>query len=296
MTSRFFDRRMGATLVRSGLGLLILKDFIIYFQNRAHLFDKKAIVSYDLYRDIAERFHLQWFFIDFNKEANSYWFCLLGIALSLCLFLGIFKRLAALILFFSLFIFKMRNPYLLDGGDNVILVLLPFLVFTDSFSFFNRYDKWVMRITKKIKPHMRILDKYFSLAIVFQLCIIYFFAGLHKLQSEVWRNGTALYYILESADFHAGFLNDWIAGSRIATAVLTWTTLVFQLSFPFLIWHSRTRLIAVCTGVLFHLGIFFLMRIDNFSFVMLACYAILFEDKAYGKLLNHLGINEMKAL
>ncbi|GAQ50155.1 hypothetical protein FPK15_contig00115-0003 [Flavobacterium psychrophilum] len=34
-------------------------------------------------------------------------------------------------------------------------------------------------------------------------------------------------------------------------------------------------------GVLFHLGIFFLMRIDNFSLVMLACYAIFLSDNEY---------------
>ncbi len=35
------------------------------------------------------------------------------------------------------------------------------------------------------------------LAIVTQLCIVYMTAGLMKVQGEMWRDGTALYYILQ---------------------------------------------------------------------------------------------------
>ena len=72
-----FNRKSGVTIFRLIMGVLILKDFIIYFYNRRFLFSDKGIMSYKTYTDIVEYYHLDWLYIDFNKEGNVFIFCLL---------------------------------------------------------------------------------------------------------------------------------------------------------------------------------------------------------------------------
>lgn len=276
-----FNREIGATILRAVLGFLILKDFIIYFNNRDYLFDKNGIVSYRTYTDITNYLKSDWLYIDFNNENNITLFLIIGIIFSLFLFLGFLKKLSAIVLFLLLLIFKHRNIYLLDGGDNVIWILLPFMSFIDSYSFSKGYDNLINKISVKFKSYSIIMSKYFSFAIIIQLCIIYFFASLHKLQGEVWLNGTALYYVLKSEDFNASFINNLIAQSTYLVAFLTWITIIFQFAFPFLIWNKKTKLKIILIGIFFHIGIFILLRVDNFSFIMIGVYAILLYDNEY---------------
>ncbi|RDV10707.1 hypothetical protein DXT99_26090 [Pontibacter diazotrophicus] len=59
---------------------------------------------------------------------------------------------------------------------------------------------------------------------------------------------------------------------------LTYFTLVFEIAFPMLIWFNRFKLPLMACGVLLHIGIFLLMRIDGFSIPMLLCYIALVPD------------------
>jgi hypothetical protein len=276
-----FNKKIGATILRAVLGFLILKDFIIYYNNREYLFDKNGIVSYETYTDITNYLKSDWLYVDFGNKNNITFFLIIGVIFSLLLFLGFFKKLSAIVLFLLLLIFKHRNIYLLDGGDNVIWILLPFMSFIDSYSFSKGYDNLINKISVKFKPYSIILSKYFSFTIIIQLSIIYIFASLHKLQGEVWLNGTALYYVLKSEDFNASFINNIIAQSTYLVAFLTWLTIIFQLTFPFLIWNKKTKLIIILMGIFFHIGIFIMLRVDNFSFIMIGAYAILLYDNEY---------------
>lgn len=288
------NRKIGITLLRVILGTLILKDFIIYFFNRKYLFNKNGIVSYNVYTDIIDYFKLHWLEINFDNDRNTMIFCVAGVVFAMLFLLGILKWFSALTLYFLLFLLKIRNIFLLDGGDNVILVLLPLMVFTHSHSFIAEYDRFMVKQTHKIQAILDIISAYFSYAIIIQLCIIYFFAGVHKLRGEVWQNGTALYYILNTYDFKIGVLNDWITKSIFRVKFLTWFTIGFQLFFLFFIWGKISKYLVIVLGILLHLGIFILMRVDNFSWIMIACYAVLLTDSEYRILLNKIIFNPLK--
>ncbi|GAQ50156.1 hypothetical protein FPK15_contig00115-0004 [Flavobacterium psychrophilum] len=124
-------------------------------------------------------------YIDFNNPDNTNIFCIIAIAFSLLFTLGVLKKLSTLLIFFLLFIFKIRVIYLIDGGDNVISVLLPFLFFTNSYSLIDKYEQFSQRIKSKYESYFNITSVLFSFAIMFQICIIYFFAALHKLSGQV---------------------------------------------------------------------------------------------------------------
>jgi len=136
----FTYNKIGASILRFLIGFLIFKDFLIYLVNKNFLFDNKGIVSYNTYLDIIQYYRLEWLYIDFTNKTNVIIFCLLGVLFSFLFMIGIFQKISTLVLFFLLFVFKIRNLYLLDGADNVILVLLPFFLFINTYSFSQKYN------------------------------------------------------------------------------------------------------------------------------------------------------------
>lgn len=275
--------KIGATILRFLLGFFLFKDFIIFTTNKKYLFNSSGIVSYETYQDIINYYNLHLFNINFNYELNISIFLFLGIIFSFLFLLGFLQQISALIIFILLFIFKIRNIYLLDGADNVISVILPFYFFINTYSFSKKYDQIIDGLLNRFKlsKFARIISFYGAIGIMIQISIIYFFAGLHKLDGETWRNGTALYYILNSNDFSPSLLNAYISRSLVLIKFLSWFTIFFQLSFPILIWFKKFKKIYIILGIFLHLGIFILMKIDNFSFVLISCYAIFFNNKFY---------------
>jgi Vitamin K-dependent gamma-carboxylase len=275
------NRKTGILVFRVLIGLSILKDFFAYFHNRSYLFNKNGIVSYETYQDIMNYYKLDWLNIDFTNTTNVIIFCILGIVFSVTFILGVLPRFSALILFFLLMVFKFRNIFLMDGGDNIITAILPLFLFINSESLIGAYNRLKEKGGINNNYYVLHTHKLFVFGIMLQICIVYIFAGLHKLQGEVWTNGTALYYILNSGDFSAYAINEYITRLPIIVYFLTWFTIAFQLSFPFLVWLPKTRKSVLILGIILHLGIFVMMRIDNFSFIMLACYAVFFTDHEY---------------
>lgn len=279
------NRKIGVSILRVIIGILVLKDFISFYFNKQYLFSDKGIVSYETYLSIIKYYNINWLNINFNNEQYVIIYCIVGIFFSITFSIGIFKRISAILLFFLLFIFKIRNLYLLDGADNVISVILPFFIFIDSYSLSNLYETKSNILKTKLKPYVSITSYYFTLAVMIQICIIYFFASIHKLQGKPWCNGTALYYILNSDDFSASSLNSFLTKSIFFVKFFTWFTIIFQFLFPFLVWFKKSKKAILFTGIFFHIGIFFLMRIDNFSLIMIACYSVFFTNKEYLKTL-----------
>ncbi len=82
------------------------------------------------------------------------------------------------------------------------------------------------------------------------VCIIYFIAGISKLQGGAWWNGTALWSVLANYEFapmYIGLYNDilrYIARDELTLQLLLTTgcyfTLAFEIGYAFLIWYPRT--------------------------------------------------------
>lgn len=287
--------KIGASILRFLIGFFILKDFFVFFVNRNFLFDKNGIVSYETYLDIINYYNFNLLNIDFTNKNKVIIFLSIGILFSVFFMIGILQRISVIILYLLLFIFKIRNIYLLDGADNVISVILPFFLFINTYSLISKYEIIKNKILCKFRLYKinNLLSYYFSLAIMVQICIIYFFAGLHKLQGDVWRNGTALYYVLNSNDFSPTIFNQYITKSLFIVKLLTWFTIFFQLTFPFFVWFKKSQKLYILLGVILHIGIFFMMKIDNFSFILISCYSIFLSNSIYNKYIDTKTINRI---
>lgn len=291
MNSINYNYKYGATILRYLIGFAILKDFVTFAFNRSFLFYKTSIVSDELYFSIVRQFELNFIYIDLNDTNIVNYYLIVSILFSILFMVGILTRISTIILFFSLFLLKIRSLYLMDGADNVISAILPFFIFIDTISFSTKYENFKNNIYSKFPKLMEItvfLSVIFCYAIMIQICIVYLFSGIHKLYGDVWREGTALYYILNSEDFSPSYLNIAFTQSMFLVKIATWGTIFFQLTFPFCIWYKPLKKYYIFSGILLHVGIFIMMKIDNFSFIMIACYSIFITNSQYLNILKNI--------
>jgi hypothetical protein len=117
----------------------------------------------------------------------------------------------------------------------------------------------------------------------FQIALVYLSTGLWKLYSPLWREGSALHYILNNNVFHRFPLSippemEWL----LTTA--TYVTLVWELGFAPGMMFRRTRRLVLLLGIMIHLGMIAFIEVGPFSFVMLAGYVAFLDPRRVPRL------------
>jgi hypothetical protein len=177
-----------------------------------------------------------------------------------------------------------RFPHLWDGGDNLMAIVLLYALFADVGTHFS-FD--AARRRAQGKPNepsgaWAILHNAAMLAIAFQVCLVYGIAGLTKVRSEVWQNGTALYYALRAPEYRLPGVSELIYENGVFVTLLAYATVAFQVSFPFLVFaHRHTRTLAVLIGISFHLAIGSVMGLVTFALFLIAADLALIGDNEY---------------
>ncbi len=191
----------------------------------------------------------------------------LAMAILLWVMTGLVPQVSAVLHFIVCFSF--RNYFVItNGGDEVTyimsLLLLP-LCLSDP-----RLNQW-----KALRPSYRssnITGAIALLAIQLQAAYIYFSAGFGKLFTDVWRQGTAVYYYTSHYRLGArGMLhtiNEWVTTTPLVY-VLTWGILLFEMLLPLaLLMAPRYRTRMFVAALFFHLLIVVNFGLITFFFAM----------------------------
>jgi hypothetical protein len=193
------------------------------------------------------------------------------ISVVLCLFtiLGIFTKVSLILTYFSLMLFQERDPWMLFGADKLMKqagVWLLFLNYSSVFSlsrfFFKKTGK-----TKRSEPIPLWPVKAFQI----QVALVYFASFIAKASTDLWQDGSALFYAIQLRDCGHNFV-PWILEQKLLLTFMNYMALTFEGLFLFLIFWKPTRWIALLSGVAFHLGIDLLMHIRFFSLTMIWSY------------------------
>lgn len=117
-----------------------------------------------------------------------------------------------------------------------------------------------------------------------QLLIVYFYAGLAKLNPDWLLNAMPLKLWLPSKSnlpLIGSLLNkEWLA------YLFSWFGAVYDLSIPFLLLIPRTRLIAYLFVIIFHIITWVLFQIGMFPFIMIGATLIFFSEGFHIKLIE----------
>jgi hypothetical protein len=126
-----------------------------------------------------------------------------------------------------------------------------------------------------------ILHNFAIAAMVVQLSILYAASAFAKLAGGLWQDGTAIYYVLRTGEFNLSPLAVWLWRYGPVLALFTYSTMLYQLLWPFLIWTKKLKLPMVLGAIAMHGAIAFFMGLTWFSLTMIAAEAIVFSDREY---------------
>jgi len=112
-----------------------------------------------------------------------------------------------------------------------------------------------------------------------QLAVLFFYSAADKLRVDEWWNGDAVWLALTTYEFYHPFALHFFARHFWLINIATYSTLLIELAFPFLIWQRRTRPYLLAGAVMLHFMFGALLRLIYFSFVMIVAHmSFLYPD------------------
>jgi hypothetical protein len=100
------------------------------------------------------------------------------------------------------------------------------------------------------------------------MCIIYFFAGIGKLQGDLWWLGEAAWYGFATQEYQSLDMT-WLVRHPWLVNLVTHVTVFWELSYGALIWPRLTRPWVLLLAVLVHGGIAITLGMPTFGLAML---------------------------
>lgn len=104
-----------------------------------------------------------------------------------------------------------------------------------------------------------------------QMAIIMAFAGLEKLQGDDWWEGLGVWFAMTDWEFNFFPLEPFAASPHLLN-VLGYGSVLFELAYPALIWHRRSRGPILLIAVALHVGVAVVMGLWLFSAAMLVSH------------------------
>ena len=279
-----------ASLLRIGYGLVYLLFLLRELPHRNEIWGPESPWTPVLARELLGQ--TGWFSILTLSDSRGYFELCYGLALvTAALFLlGWHTRVLSVLFALVVTSFHGRCIFMTDGGDNLIVLMSLYLVLTDC------GRRWSLDARRRgragtVRPFRpgrspawqqavlvrRMLSTLFHncgmFVIAAQVCILYGAAGLYKVQGGLWRDGTALHYVLNLDLFQPWpALSAQVDGHRTIAAVGAYVTVLVQVAFPFSVF-SRLKYVVLVVLLGMHVGIAVLLGLPVFSGAMIVADA-----------------------
>jgi hypothetical protein len=196
-------------------------------------------------------------------------------AASLCVAMGCCTRFSTILTWLLMVAFCNRNPFILNGGDALLRLNLFILIFAPAGRMYS-IDNWLRVHFNPDKQLPALYEPWTQKLLQVQLAILYWESFWGKLNGSDWWNGTAVYYVTHLVEFH--FLPvPWLFDQLWICKLLTWGTLIFEMSMWSLIWLKPFRYWLLLIGIFFHMGLNWALNIPMFQFIVLSNYILFVE-------------------
>ncbi len=243
-----FDVR-AVSLMRIAVSIVLLIDLFIRSLSIKAFFTEDGILPLE----ILKNYNWHPYYFSFHAISGELWWqILLFIINAICiiaLLIGFRTKLLTFICWTFLVSLQNRNPFILQGGDDLLRLIL----------FWGLFLPWGERYS--ISKTSSTPNNYFSLANVgyaLLVCSVYFFSALLKTSPEWHSEGTAIYYSLSLDQIRLPF-GTFLYRFPWLMSVLTHIVYYIELLAPLLILlpflPSRIRLIGIISIALLHVGI-----------------------------------------
>lgn len=194
-----------------------------------------------------------------------------------CLTIGFQTRIASILSFVFCASYANRVIASQFGLDQVNTMLALYLMIGPSGACYS-----VDRLIKRWRagqplglPEPSIMANVAIRLIQVHMCVIYFNAGVSKLQGQMWWDGTAIWGAVANLEYQSLDCT-WLCRYPYLANLMTHTTVIWEIFFCALIWNRMLRPLVLFVAVPLHLGIAFGMGMITFGFVMLyGCMAFI---------------------
>lgn len=259
------------SLFRIILGFSILYNLVVIKLSYIHeLIGSHALFTVEEWK-FLNGFNALNFFYFYHED----WFVSLILGLTIILAIaytiGFYSRLVSIMLFILLYNIQSSISAFIYGYDFYTQHLLFFSLFLPLDNHFSLLKKL------NIQSNQVKVDFYFSILILFQICLVYFNTGIVK-SGISWHQGFAT-KMMSMDLWNSRFLSSFLANNDWISYPLNYFTLIFECLAPVLIFVPIKRYLGrylfILILVLFHISVFFTLDVANFSITGIAAAALL---------------------
>ncbi|MEZ6102956.1 MAG: HTTM domain-containing protein [Pirellulaceae bacterium] len=253
-------------------GSMILYTHLVWTLVLTDFFGANSPISLEYARQFQRGFadapsfaigYLHWF-----QQPMLLWIVHLAALVVLFLFtIGLWTRVTSILTFLIVVSYVHRVPGALFGLDQINVMLSLYLMVGPCGAMYS-VDAWRRGGGGGTSGQPAVTATIAIRLIQLHMCIIYFFAGIGKLQGDFWWDGTALWYALANYEYQSWDMT-WTAHTPWLIDLLTHITIAWEISYPALVWPRWTRPVVVALSVPLHLGIALCMGMITFGLIML---------------------------
>jgi hypothetical protein len=229
---------------------------------------------------VAPKFHFKYYGFEWVESLGSYTY-LLFIVCILCAVLitiGLWYRLSILVFFLGFTYIELIEKTTYLNHYYFISILSFLLVFLPANKCFSM-DVFLRKKQYKEIPQWTI-D-----AIKLLMVIVYFYAGLAKINSD-WLFKALPLKIWMPSKYDIPLIGETLLQQEWVHYAMSWGGMLYDLSIPFLLFYRKTRLFGFAMVVFFHVFTAVLFPIGMFPYIMIVSALIFFEGETHNKIVT----------
>ncbi len=236
--------------MRIGVGLILLTDLLIRSLSIKAFFTDEGILPVS----VLKTYNWNPYYFSFHALSGELWWQIVLFLLNafciLILIIGFRTRLFTFICWVLLTSLQNRNPFILQGGDDLLRLILLWGVFLP---WGERYS-----IDQKHSSSGNSSVSLANMGYILLICSVYFFSALLKTHTEWHSQGTALYYALSLDQLRlplGSLLYKFPTLLKLLTPVVYYIELVAPLLILLPLVSPKIRLTGIALIALLHIGI-----------------------------------------
>lgn len=273
-------------IVRIGFGAITAAFLLVNLPVRDQIWGPDASYSWELFFQTSIEAGQPSLFL---LSPSAVWADVLYLALlaaSLLFAAGWGGRTTTIVFYVLLWSLQVRNPLATNGGDNLMRILLVYMIFARVTAHYSVDALRARRRERRGVPPRRsftigtVAHNAALIACIAQVCILYFTSSLYKVQGEMWQNGTALYYVMRTADYNSWpELSAMVYQNPFLVVGATYAAVFVQLFLPFVLVNRTLKAILLPLVMGMHVAIGVFMGLPFFSATMLVADLFLVGDR-----------------
>ena len=232
-----------------------------------------------------------------NQSVYSFWFLVPdgwiwpAYAISMVILslftIGFLTRVTSILALVVAVSFANRGPPALFGLDQINIMLTLYLAIGASGGALSLDRFMARRRSGSPAPPAPSASANLAIRLIqVHMCVIYFFAGISKLQGPSWWDGEAMWRAFANLEYQSLDMT-WLAWHPWLVNAMTHFSVLWEISFCVLIWRTRWRPFVLAGAVVLHVGIGACLGMWTFGLIMLVGCASFLPNDLFRRVPTH---------